>query len=220
MWKPEARMSFADFVLAELPAPPARVLEVGCGEEGGIAPTLAEAGYDVLAIDPDAPVGPLYRRITLEELDDPEPFDAAAAGRVLHHVHPLSPALDKLAALAPIVVVDEFAWNHMDEATVDWYESRHRQLSVAGQEPKAPAVFPEWLARHPDLHPYETLRAALDSRYEERHFEQRPYLYRWLRDSATRSLEEAAIAAGTIQPIGWRYAGVRRETVRSSADAR
>jgi Methyltransferase domain len=213
-------MSFADFVLVQLPPPPARVLEVGCGEEGGIAPTIAEAGYDVLAIDPDAPVGPLYLRITLEELDDPEPFDAVAAGRVLHHVHPLSPALDKLAAIAPLVVIDEFAWNHMDAATVDWYERRHRQLREAGQDPKAPPVFPEWLARHPELHPYETLRRELDSRYEPRHFEQRPYLYRWLRDTATLALEEAAITAGTIQPIGWRYAGVRRDTTRSSADAR
>lgn len=213
-------MSFADFVLAQLPPPPARVLEVGCGEEGGIAPTLAAAGYDVLAIDPDAPEGPLYRRITLEELDDPEPFDAAAAGRVLHHVHPLGPALDKLSALAPHVVIDEFAWNHMDDATIEWYERRHRQLREAGQNPKAPSSFPEWLVRHPDLHSYETLRRELDSRYEPGHFERRPYLYRWLRDPATRALEEAAIAAGTIQPIGWRYAGVRRETVRSSADAR
>ena len=214
-------MSFAGFVLVQLPAPPARVLEVGCGEEGGIASTIAEAGYDVLAIDPDAPFGPLYRQIRLEELNDAEPFEAAAAGRVLHHVHPLSPALDKLAAIAPLVVIDEFAWNHMDAATVDWYERRHRQLREAGQEPKAPAVLPrEWLARHPDLHPYETLRRELDSRYEPRHFERRPYLYRWLRDPATRALEEAAIAAGAIQPIGWRYAGVRSETVRSAADAR
>lgn len=213
-------MNFADFVLAQLPRPPARVLEVGCGPEGGIAPTLSGAGYDVLAIDPDAPTGPLYRRIALEQLDDPESFDATAAERVLHHVHPLDPALDKLATLAPLVLVDEFAWNHMDDATIEWYEARHRQLRAAGQAPKAPSVFPEWLARHPDLHPYETLRRELDSRYELRHFEQRPYLYRWLRDPATRALEEAAIAAGTIQPIGWRYAGVRRETVRSSADAR
>jgi Methyltransferase domain len=213
-------MSFANFVLRQIPPPPARVLEVGCGEEGGVAVTVAAAGYEVLAIDPDAPVGPLYRQITLEELDDPEPFAAAAAGRVLHHVHPLGPALDKLAALAPLVVLDEFAWNHMDEATIDWYESRHRQLTAAGQEPKAPPVFPEWLARHPDLHPYETLRLELDSRYEPCHFERRPYLYRWLRDQATRAREEAAVPPGTIQPIGWRYAGVRRETLRSSADAR
>jgi Methyltransferase domain len=213
-------MDFADFVLVNLPPAPARVLEVGCGPEGGIARTLVAARYDVLAIDPDAPAEPPYRRTTLEELEEPESFDAAVAGRVLHHVHPLDAALDKLVALAPLLLIDEFAWNHMDEATIEWYESRHRVLCAAGQAPRAPAQFSEWSARHRDLHSYETLRGGLDSRYEPRHFEQRPYLYRWLRDAATRSLEETAIAAGEIQPIGWRYAGVRRETVRSSADER
>jgi hypothetical protein len=196
------------------------VLEIGCGREGGVTPTLAAAGYDVLAIDPHAPAGPLYRQTTLEELDDSGPFDAVVAGRVLHHVHPLGPALDKLATLAPLLLLDEFAWNHMDEPTVDWYESQHRVLRAAGREPKGPPNLTEWRARHSDLHPYETLRAELDTRFEERHFEWRPYFYRWLEGPATESLEAGLIEAGAIRPIGLRYAGVRRETVRSSADAR
>jgi methyltransferase family protein len=196
------------------------VLEVGCGYEGGVARELAAAGYDVLAIDPNAPEGPLYRRVTLEDLEDPGPFDAVVAGRVLHHVHPLGPALDKLAGLAPLLLLDEFAWNHMDEPTVDWYESQHRLLLAAGREPKGPPNLAEWRAKHQDLHPYETLRAELDARFDERHFEWRPYLYRWLRGPATESLEEGLIQAGAIRPIGVRYAGVRRESVRSSAEAR
>lgn len=196
------------------------MLEVGCGHEGGVAPALAAAGYDVLAIDPAAPEGPLYRRVTLEGLDDAGPFDAVVAGRVLHHVHPLAPALDKLVRLAPLLVLDEFAWNHMDEPTVDWYESQHRLLLAAGVEPKGPPNLDEWRAKHRDLHPFETLRAELDARFEERHFEWRPYLYRWLGGPATESLEEGLIQAGAIRPIGVRYAGVRRETVRSSAEAR
>jgi hypothetical protein len=213
-------VDFTDYALSQLPKPPRRVLEVGCGHEGGIAPGLADAGYDVLAIDPDAPAGPLYRQITLEELDDPGPFDAVVAGRVLHHVHPLQPALDKLAGLAPLLILDEFAWNHVDEATVDWYESQHRVLVAAGAEPKGPPNLAEWRSRHQDLHPYETLRSEVDSRYEERHFEWRPYFYRWLAGPASESLEESLIEAGAIRPIGFRYAGVRRETVRSSADSR
>ena len=107
-------MEFSEYVLSQLPPPPRRVLEVGCGPEGGVAPHLAAAGHEVLAIDPDAPEGPLYRRMTIEELDDPGGFDAIVAGRVLHHVRPLGAALDKLATLAPLLVLDEFAWNHMD----------------------------------------------------------------------------------------------------------
>jgi hypothetical protein len=196
------------------------VLEVGCGREGGVAPALAAAGYDVLAIDPHAPEGPLYRQTTLEELADPGLFAAVVAGRVLHHVDPLPSALDKLAALAPRLILDEFAWNHMDEPTIDWYESQHRVLVAAGREPKGPPDLGEWRARHSDLHPYETLREEIDARYDEVHFEWCPYFYRWLEGPATGSLETALIAAGAIRPIGFRYAGVRRETERSPADSR
>jgi hypothetical protein len=211
-------VEFTAFALSQLPEPPQRVLEVGCGWEGGVAPALDAAGYEVLAIDPDAPEGPLYRRITLEELDDPGPFAAVVAGRVLHHVHPLGPALDKLAGLAPLLVLDEFAWNHMDEPTVDWYERQHRLLRASGQAPKGPPDLAEWRARHRDLHPYEYLRSEIDARYDERHFEWRPYFYRWLGGPASEALEQGLIDAGAIRPIGFRYAGVRIDTVRSAAD--
>jgi hypothetical protein len=213
-------VEFTEYALSQLDPAPGRVLEVGCGHQGGVAPALAAAGYDVLAIDPAAPDGPLYRRVTLEELDDPGPFDAVVAGRVLHHVHPLGAALDKLAQLAPLLVLDEFAWNHMDEPTIDWYESQYRLLDAAGRHPHGPGDIGEWRKQHADLHPYEELRAELDARYEERAFEWRPYFYRWLRGPASEALEAGLIAAGAIRPIGFRYAGVRSETVRSPADAR
>ena len=186
------------------------MLEVGCGYEGGVAPALARAGHDVLAVDPAAPEGPLYRQITLEDLDDPGPFDAVVASRVLHHVDPLGPALDKVAGLAPLLVLDEFAWNHMDEPTVDWYESQHRLLVAAGRRPKGPPNLGEWRKRHRDLHPYETLRGELDARFDVEVFEWRPYLYRWLEGPASEALEAALINADAIRPIGFRYVGRTR----------
>lgn len=213
-------VDFTEFVLSQLAEPPGRVLEVGCGREGGVAPALADAGYDVLAIDPNAPLGPLYRRVALEELDDPGPYAAVVAGRVLHHVHPLGPALDKLAGLAPLLILDEFAWNHIDEPTVQWYEAQHRLLAAAGREPTGPPDLAEWRSRHTDLHPFETLRAELAARYDERLFEWRPYFYRWLGGPATEQLEQGLIDADAIRPIGFRYAGVSKETVRSSAASR
>lgn len=212
-------MDFTEYALSQLPGPPQRVLEVGCGHEGGIAPGLAAAGYEVLAIDPDAPEGAFYRRVTLEQLDDPGPFDAVVAGRVLHHVHPLGAALDKLAALAPVLILDEFAWNHIDDATLGWYEAEHARLAAGGHELKGPADLKAWRERHRDLHTYETLRTEVDARFEERHFEWGPYFHRWLEDPATESGEQELIESGSIRPIGFRYAGVRRETVRSSADS-
>ncbi len=212
---------FIEFVLSQLPPAPARVLEVGCGDEGGVAPELAAAGYDVLAIDPDAPEGPLFRRITLEELDDPGPFDAVVAGRVLHHIHPLGAALDKLAGLAPLLVLDEFAWERLDAPTKDWYEGQYRALAAAGREPPGPPDLDHWQEEHADIHPAKVLLDELAARYEARYFERGPYLYRWLGGVATASLEESLIGAGLIQAIGLRYAGVARtDTVRSSASSR
>jgi SAM-dependent methyltransferase len=204
-------VDFAAFVLSQLPPRgPQRVLEIGCGPEGGVALALAGAGHAVLAIDPDAPEGPLYRRVSVEELDDPGPFDAVVGGRVLHHVRPLGPALDKLAGLAPLLVVDEFAWNHIDEPTQAWYENRYRELAAAGREPQGPPGLDEWRAKHSDLHPYEVLRRELDARYTQRYFRWRPYFYRWLRHPETKALEQRLIAEGTIRPIGFRYVGAVR----------
>lgn len=203
-------MEFLDFVLSHLPPPPASVLEVGCGADGGVTPALAAHGYDVLGIDPRAPEGPWFRSVTLEELEDPGPLDAVVAGRVLHHVDPLGPALDKLAALASLLVVDEFAWNHMDDETASWYEGQHRMLTVAGQEPTGPSSVPQWRDAHADLHPYELLRAEIDARYEELAFDRLPHLYRWLGGPAAKALEETLIGAGAIKPLGWVYAGRRK----------
>jgi methyltransferase family protein len=198
---------FADFVLARLPSPPARVLEVGCGPEGGVTPALAGAGFDVLGIDPLAPDGPLFRRVTLEELADPGPFAAVVAARVLHHVRPLGPALDKLAGLAPILLLDEFAPELIDEPTREWYEAQHRLLDAAGIEPPGPPDLGEWRERHRDLHPSHVLLRELALRYETVHLERRPYLYRWLAGPASEALERAVAQADAIRAVGFRFEG-------------
>jgi hypothetical protein len=203
-------LDFVDYVFTHLPPPPARVLEVGCGEEGGVAPVLASAGYDVLAIDPRAPEGPLYRRVSLEELEDPGPFDAVVAGRVLHHVEPLGSALERLARLAPVLILDEFAHDRIDAAARHWYREQYSQLAAGTAAPKAPPDLEQWTEAHAGLHPYDALRRELDARFDERDFRWGPYLYRWLRDPVTKEREEMMIAAGALQPIGFRYMGTAR----------
>ncbi len=201
--------AFAEFLLEHLPPPPARVLEVGCGTEGGVTPALIDAGYDVLAIDERAPEGEPFRRITLGQLEEPASFDAVVAERVFHHVHPLGEALDKVVRLAPLFVLDEFAWDRIDEPTRDWYERQHRVLTAAGKEPSGPADLGEWRARWADLHPADFVLSELDARFERRFYLDRPYLYRWLGGPATESLEQGLIDAGAIRPIGFRWIGVR-----------
>ena len=198
---------------------PARVLEIGCGAEGGVTPALAEAGYDVLGVDPRAPEGPLFRRVTLEELEL-DRYDAVVAARVLHHVADLDAALDKLTVAAPLLLLDEFAWERMDESTIDWYEGQYRMLALAGAEPPGPPDLAEWRREHADLHTSDTLRRAVAARYDERHFEWRPYLYRWLGGPATFDLEQLLVDSDLIRPVGFRYAGTRTDTTRSSAASR
>jgi hypothetical protein len=192
---------FATFVLQQLPPPPARVLEIGCGDTGGVVPVLLEAGYDVLGVDPRAPRGAHFRQGDFREVDGE--FDAVVAGRVLHHVHPLDEALDRTSALAPLLVVDEFAWDRIDASAQGWYEDRYRRLAAAGAEPPGPPSLDEWRARHRDLHPHALLLEGLRFRYHERTLEWLPYLHRWLGDAESEALELS------LPAIGWRWVGMR-----------
>jgi hypothetical protein len=201
-------VDFATYALSQLPGPPARVLEIGCGEDGGVTPALVKAGYNASAVDPRAPQGVNYRRLRFQDLAD-ESYDAVVAERVLHHVHPLDASLDKLVTLAPLLVVEEFAWDRIDEPTREWYETQHRALRASGKDPGGPPALEAWRARWTDLHPADVLRLALVKRYEELVYEPRPYLYRWL-SAETEELEAVLIADGALQPVGFRWVGLRR----------
>lgn len=201
-------MDFTAFVLQELPPPPLHVLEIGCGEEGGVVPSLLAAGYEAVGVDPRAPEGEHFLRTDFRELRDG--FDVAVAGRVLHHVHPLDDGLDAVVALAPRLIVDEFAWDRIGAEAQDWYEAQHRLLRAAGISPTGPPSLDEWRTRHIDLHPHAPLLEGLRTRYEETTFEWLPYLHRWLGGPGSEALEDALVGAGAFDAIGWRWSGVRR----------
>lgn len=196
-----------------LPASPARVLDVGCGQ-GELTTALSVAGYDVLGIDPVAPHHDLLRRIRLEDLDDPDgSYDAVVAVRSLHPIRSLPQALDRIAALlgpAGVLVVDEIGWDRMDDATLEWLYAQRRALAAAGQG-TAPgslqALRDEWDADHLGIHGYDALRAGIEARFEERAFARTPFLHRLVGGVASEVLEQALIDAGAVQALGFRYAG-------------
>jgi SAM-dependent methyltransferase len=115
---------------------------------------LSDAGYEVVAVDPDAPEGTVFRRTSIEAFDEPGPFDAVVASLSLHHVDDLAGVLDKVVRLLAnggTLVLNEHAWDRLEPMT------------------------PEWEEEHAGLHGYRAMRAELDARFRERSFEWRPY---------------------------------------------
>ena len=212
--------SFVEFVLGRLPRVPARVLEIGCGHEGGVVPDLRDAGFDAIGVDPEALDDTPFKRIPFESFEDEQGFDAIVAGRVLHHVEGLEPVLDKIVRLAPLLVIEEFAWERIDMPTQAWYERHRRELEVGGAGPRGPVDLDEWRARHTDLQPATVVLRELETRFQEHFREERPYFYRWLRHPPTEALEAELIARGEIQPIGVRYVGVRPAAGAARPDPR
>ena len=190
------------FVRANLPPPPARLLEVGAGD-GELARALADAGYDVLAIDPK-PSGAGVRPVPLHELDEPAAsFDAALAVTSLHHVEPLEGSVGRLAELlkpGALLVVDEFDVAAFDERAAGWW-LRQRQALGAADQPSAEQLVG---AHRAHLHPLERVVAALEPHFELGLPVYGPYLYRWDLDESLRDEELRAIAQAEIPAVGAR----------------
>ena len=207
--------SLTDFVLAELPRPPARVLEVGCGN-GDLARTMDAAGYEVVAIDPAAPDGEIFRRIKLDELDPEERFDAVVAAFSLHHVTDLSVGLDRIRdVLRPggPVLVEEIGFERLDAQTAEWFHGQRRALVAAGRLPAGPGTVGdcrrEWDEEHVGLHGADAMHSELAARFRQRSFTWQTALYRYLDGVAAQALEQTLIEADAIQALGFRYVGER-----------
>ena len=107
----------------QLPAPPAQVVEIGCGPLGGFVPMLRSSGYEALGVDPDAPDDVQYSRVAFERAELMQGIDAVIASTSLHHVADPAEVLDRVAtalAVAGTLIVVEWAWEDFDEATADW----------------------------------------------------------------------------------------------------
>jgi ubiquinone/menaquinone biosynthesis C-methylase UbiE len=207
--------AFCEFLDSWLPPPPARLLEVGCGR-GDLARALADRGFEVTAIDPTAPEGPMFQQVVLEDFSDPRGFDAVVASLSLHHIEDLGGALDKIAGFLPpsgVLVLEEFAKERLAGATARWYYHQRRALAAAGRENTIAEDFDEWQRQSEDnvadMHPVSEIRTELAGRFAERYVEWRPYLYSHRLDDAVEPLERRLIDEGAILGTGLWYVGER-----------
>jgi SAM-dependent methyltransferase len=195
------------FVVANLPRPPARVLEVGAGR-GDLARTLRRAGYDVTAIDPD-PGGDDVVPVGLAELDVPAAsFDAAVAVVSLHHVDSLEQGCLRLAhVLRPgaALLIDEFDIDRLDERAAGWWLEQRRALGREGERTPR-AVIDDLRA---EVHPLARVLEALTPSFEVGPPLRGSYLYRWDLDESLRPVEEELIARGELPAIGVRLVAAR-----------
>jgi SAM-dependent methyltransferase len=197
------------------------VLEVGCGR-GDLARSIAGLGYDVVAIDHDAPEGEIFRSVALEDFTDPEAFDAVVAVRALHHIPDVAGAVTKMARLVRSggrLLAHEHAWERLDQETARWFLEQRRARGP-GAPPTVDRCMDEWSEDHHDLHTSATMLAAIEPQFTQRYFTWTPYLYGELGPVVTAEQEQALIAAGTIQATGFYYVGERRETPASRRDLR
>lgn len=124
-----------------LPAPPARVCEVGCGR-GALAAALAAAGYQVVGLEPNPESaeqarerGVDVRGEALAEHRPAEPYHVILFTRSLHHIADLDGALDHaLDLLTPdgVLVAEEFARERADRAAAEYLFDTLTLLAAAG----------------------------------------------------------------------------------------
>jgi SAM-dependent methyltransferase len=203
-----ASVDLRAFVRANLPAPPAHVLEIGAGD-GSLARALRAAGYDVLAIDPGSESEDV-RAVSLVDLDEPAgSFPAAVAIVSLHHVDPLEDSCRRLGELVEpggTLVIDEFDVGAFDVTAAAWWLE---QRAAVGET--TPKTAEELVAEHRDhLHPLDRILAALEPDFELGPPVRGPWLHRWNLGEAVRGVEEDAIARGLLPAVGARLVARRR----------
>jgi len=235
----EARYSY-DFVKRFLPPKGGRILEIGCGA-GELAACLFKDGYEVVAIDSDCDSiavaqsrGVDARLATWPDFNGGQ-FDAVLFTRSLHHIHPLDESVARAAKSLTEggrIIVEDFAYDSVDEKTLRWFRSAIRSLEATGLLMVGDEFLEKILAKtetlnawhqchEHDLHTAAEIDAQLERIFDRVIKEDSPYYFRYIagaippsdkRDvilQAFAEQEEIMAANGSIVPLGRRFVAMR-----------
>ncbi|MGK0354086.1 MAG: 2-polyprenyl-3-methyl-5-hydroxy-6-metoxy-1,4-benzoquinol methylase [Planctomycetota bacterium] len=221
----------------------ARILEVGCGQ-GHLAAALASAGHQVVAIDSneEAVAATRYKGVDArvgtfpEQLPESDQgrFDVVLFTRSLHHLEDLDAACAAaFSILSPtgVVLIEDWAWNLIDERTAAWAYGlmgigRTTGLVPAGTWQGGTDPLQHWIDEHQHhVHEVAAMRDAI-SKHSAAHNvtiteQTAPYFYRYFCDYLAKKADGATIVesvlaaerqmleAGAMEPLGWRLAATR-----------
>jgi SAM-dependent methyltransferase len=154
-----------------LPAPPARVLEVGCGR-GALAAALADLGYEVTGVDRNAEMaaaaGELGVPVIQADVHDVSgEYDVVLFTRSLHHAEDLNDILAHAATLlAPggQIIIEEFTWERVDHTAAHFlYDSCALLVATGLLDAEIPSgdLLDAWVAGHDFLHQGSAMLTAL-----------------------------------------------------------
>ena len=229
------------FVLEHAPVSNVTVLEVGCGH-GELAFQLKSLGYQITAVDSSAEAVEQARRLGVDAKVaqwprfEGEPFDLILFTRSLHHIHPLDEAVARAHRLlkpSGLVIVEDFAYEEVLPATVQWFYGVLTLLETCGKLHLESDSFAKtllngqgrfeiWRDRHRgDVSLASSIAVVLKNWFEPLDECSAPYLYRYLCAAledgdegyaiALRvfEMEESLANAGAVNLIGRRFVGRR-----------
>lgn len=226
--------------------PGVRILEVGAGR-GEVAQRLRLLGHSVIAIDSDEDAVEAARRDDVETVHADflayraDPFDAIVFTRSLHHLSPLTAAIEQARALmrsGGTILIEDFVFDEMNDATGDWLHSELSALSTDGvlntsdegfgaEFLSARGDLAAWKNHHDAKHQIHTaaeMTAGVERAFQITNRSEAPYLYRYIAPmlpddrsgfhvlQGVLSREKSMIEGGTIQAIGRRLVAVRSNT--------